>query len=47
LRDEVTEQQLIGSEALTALATVWRKVLFPDASDVQFADGTPPARPEQ
>jgi Type ISP C-terminal specificity domain/N-6 DNA Methylase len=39
LRDEVTEQMAIGSPALTALATDWRKVLFPEASDAQFADG--------
>ncbi len=39
LRDEVTEQLTIGSPALTALATDWRKMLFPDASDAQFADG--------
>jgi hypothetical protein len=39
LRDEVTEQLSLGSEALTALATDWRKLLFPDASDERFADG--------
>ncbi len=39
LRDEVTEQLALGSPALTALATDWRKMLFPDASDAQFADG--------
>ncbi|MEX0715819.1 MAG: type ISP restriction/modification enzyme [Planctomycetaceae bacterium] len=39
LRDEVTEQLAIGSPALTALATDWRKLLFPEASDSQFADG--------
>lgn len=39
LRDEVTEQLAIGSPALTALATDWRKLLFPEASDAQFADG--------
>jgi hypothetical protein len=39
LRDEVTEQMAIGSPALTALAADWRKVLFPDATDAQFADG--------
>lgn len=39
LRDEVTEQLSLGSEALTALATDWRKLLFPEASDAQFADG--------
>jgi hypothetical protein len=39
LREEVTEQLAMGSPALTALATDWRKLLFPDASDSQFADG--------
>ena len=39
LRDEVTEQLKQGSEALTALAADWRKLLFPDASDARFADG--------
>jgi hypothetical protein len=39
LRDEVTEQLALKSEALTDLATDWRKLLFPDASDERFADG--------
>ena len=39
LRDEVTEQLALGNEALTALATDWRKLLFPEATDAQFADG--------
>src|SRR5207302_1325597 len=39
LRDEVTEQLARGSEALTALATDWRKLLFPEATDKAFADG--------
>jgi hypothetical protein len=39
LRDEVTEQLGLGSEGLTALAKDWRKLLFPEADDVQFADG--------
>ncbi len=39
LRDEVTEQLASGSEALTALAVDWRKLLFPDATDERFADG--------
>jgi hypothetical protein len=39
LREEVTEQLMLGSEALTALATDWRKLLFPDATDERFADG--------
>src|ERR1043166_2975017 len=39
LRDEVTEQLSLGSQALTALAADWRHLLFPDATDEQFADG--------
>jgi hypothetical protein len=39
LRDEVTEQLALGSPALTALAIDWRKLLFPEATDAQFADG--------
>jgi hypothetical protein len=39
LRNEVTEQLGLRSEALTDLATDWRKLLFPDASDERFADG--------
>jgi hypothetical protein len=39
LRDEVTEQLALGSEALTDLAADWRKLLFPDATDERFADG--------
>jgi hypothetical protein len=39
LRDEVTEQLALKSEALTGLATDWRKLLFPDATDERFADG--------
>jgi hypothetical protein len=39
LRDEVTEQLGLKSEGLTALATDWRKLLFPDATDERFADG--------
>lgn len=39
LRDEVTEQLAAGSKALTALAGGWRKMLFPEATDAQFADG--------
>jgi hypothetical protein len=39
LRDEVAEQLSLGSPALTALATDWRHLLFPEATDVQFADG--------
>ncbi len=39
LRDEVTEQLAEKSPALTALAADWRKLLFPEANDEQFADG--------
>ena len=39
LRDEVSEQLTQGSRALTALATDWRKLFFPEATDDQFADG--------
>ena len=39
LRDEVTEQMALKSEALTNLATDWRKLLFPDATNEKFADG--------
>ena len=39
LREEVSEQLALGSRALTALATDWRRLLFPEASDAEFADG--------
>jgi hypothetical protein len=39
LRDEVTEQLGLKSEALTDLAADWRKLLFPEATDERFADG--------
>ena len=39
LRDEVAEHLAAGSPSLTALATAWRKMLFPDATDEVFADG--------
>jgi hypothetical protein len=39
LRDEVVEQMALGNEGLTALAQDWRKLLFPQADDAQFADG--------
>lgn len=39
LRDEVTEQLAAGTEALTGLAEDWRRLLFPEASDAEFADG--------
>jgi len=39
LRDEVVEQMTLGNLGLTALAQDWRKLLFPQADDAQFADG--------
>jgi len=33
LREEVSEQLALGSEALTALAADWRKLLFQEATD--------------
>ena len=39
LRDEVAEQLALRNPALTELATDWRTLLFPDASDERFADG--------
>ena len=39
LRDEVIEQMALGNTGLTALAKDWRKLLFPQADDPQFADG--------
>jgi Type ISP C-terminal specificity domain/N-6 DNA Methylase len=39
LRDEVTEQLGLKSQALTDLAADWRKLLFPEATDERFADG--------
>jgi hypothetical protein len=39
LRDEVTEQLQRGNPMLTGLAKDWRKALFPQADDQQFADG--------
>jgi hypothetical protein len=39
LRDEVIEALERKAEALTTLATDWRGLLFPNASDEQFADG--------
>lgn len=39
LRDEVVEQMREGSPALTGLAEDWRRLLFPEAGDEQFADG--------
>jgi hypothetical protein len=39
LRDEVMEQMELGSPALTSLAADWRRTLFPEASNAEFADG--------
>ena len=39
LRDEVIEQMALGSPGLTGLAEDWRKLLFPQAKDAEFADG--------
>jgi hypothetical protein len=39
LRDEVIEQMAHESPGLTGLAQDWRKLLFPQADDAQFADG--------
>ena len=39
LRDEVVEALERKTEALTTLAADWRNLLFPHASDEQFADG--------
>jgi len=38
LRDEVSEQLVAGDQLLKNLADDWRHLLFPDASDEQFAD---------
>lgn len=39
LRDEVLEQVEKGHPELTSLAEDWRGLLFPEATDEQFADG--------
>lgn len=39
LREEVTEELKRKNPGLTSLAVEWRHLLFPDASDEQFADG--------
>ena len=39
LRDEVIEEMILGSAGLSALAEDWRRLLFPEANDAQFADG--------
>lgn len=44
LRDEVVEQMSLGSVALTELAKDWRVLLFPQATDEEFADGYAPGR---
>lgn len=38
LRDEVAEQMALGNPTLAGLATDWRQLLFPQATDAQFAD---------
>jgi hypothetical protein len=39
LREEVAEELKRNNPGLTSLAGEWRHLLFPDASDEQFADG--------
>ena len=39
LREEVAEELERGNPGLTSLAGEWRNLLFPQASDEQFADG--------
>jgi hypothetical protein len=39
LREEVSEQLRGKAKSLTALAEDWRRLLFPEASDDEFADG--------
>lgn len=39
LRDEVKEELERGSPGLTSLASEWRALLFPSATDQEFADG--------
>jgi hypothetical protein len=39
LREEVLEQMQLGHASLLHLKADWRQLLFPDASDEQFADG--------
>ncbi|MGD1036381.1 MAG: type ISP restriction/modification enzyme [Roseiarcus sp.] len=39
LRDEVVEQMAQGQQSLLSLREDWRKLLFPNADDAQFADG--------
>jgi hypothetical protein len=39
LRDEVSEQLALGNLALNNLKVDWRALLFPEATDAEFADG--------
>ncbi len=39
LRDEVLEEMAAGHGSLQGLKQDWRKLLFPEATDAQFADG--------
>lgn len=39
LRDEVTEELARDNPGLTSLASEWRGLLFPQATDAEFADG--------
>ena len=39
LREEVLEEMAAGHGSLQHLKEDWRKLLFPEASDAQFADG--------
>jgi hypothetical protein len=39
LRDEVVEQMARGNPGLSDLASDWRRLLFPQANDAEFADG--------
>ncbi len=39
LRDEVLEEMAAGHGSLQHLKEDWRKLLFPDANDAEFADG--------
>ena len=39
LRDEVAEQLALANDGLAELAKGWRQLLFPDATDIEFADG--------
>jgi hypothetical protein len=39
LRDEVTEELERGNPGLTSLAVEWRSLLFPNATEAEFADG--------